>query len=91
MITSSRVTPSLTLLALSMLLAGCAVGPDYQPPQAHTPGSYRDLPSQEASKPLASATNPSWWKSFNDPQLNSLIERAIAGNLTLQQSVLRIA
>ena len=81
----------LTLLALSLLLAGCAVGPDFQPPQAHTPGSYHDLSSQQASKPLAAATNPLWWKNFNDPQLDSLIERAIAGNLTLQQSVLRIA
>jgi len=81
----------LTLLALSLLLAGCAVGPDYQPPQAHTPGSYHALSSQQASKPLAAATNPLWWKNFNDPQLDSLIERAIAGNLTLQQSVLRIA
>jgi NodT family efflux transporter outer membrane factor (OMF) lipoprotein len=87
----SRFQPSLTLLALSLLLAGCAVGPDYQPPQAQTPGSYHGLPSQQASKPLAAATNPLWWKSFNDPQLDSLIERAIAGNLTLQQSVLRIA
>ncbi len=81
----------LTLLALSLLLAGCAVGPDYQPPHAQVPGSYHAVSSQQASKPLAAATNPLWWKSFNDPQLDSLIERAIAGNLTLQQSVLRIA
>lgn len=80
-----------TLLALSLLLAGCAVGPDYQSPQAQTPASWRDLPSQAASKPQASAINPDWWKSFNDPQLNSLIDRAIAGNLSLQQAVLRIA
>jgi NodT family efflux transporter outer membrane factor (OMF) lipoprotein len=79
------------LLALSLLLAGCAVGPDYRPPQAQTPASWRDLPSQAASKPQASAINPDWWKSFNDPQLNSLIDRAIAGNLSLQQAVLRIA
>ena len=79
-------SPRLSLLALSLLLAGCAVGPDYQPPHAQTPGSYRDLPSQEASKPQSAATNPLWWKSFNDPQLDSLIERAIAGNLSLQQS-----
>ncbi|MEG3129934.1 efflux transporter outer membrane subunit [Pantoea cypripedii] len=84
-----RFAPSLTALAL--LLAGCAVGPDYQPPHAQTPGSYHDLASQEASKPLSAATNPLWWKTFNDPQLDSLITRAIADNLTLQQAVLRIA
>lgn len=80
-----------TLLALALLLAGCAVGPDYQPPKPQTPGSWRDLALQAASKPQSSATQPSWWRSFNDPQLNSLIDRAIAGNLTLQQAVLRIA
>ncbi|MDF7657453.1 efflux transporter outer membrane subunit [Erwiniaceae bacterium L1_54_6] len=84
-----RFAPSLTGLAL--LLAGCAVGPDYQPPHAQTPGSYHDLASQEGSKPLSAATNPLWWKTFNDPQLDSLITRAIADNLTLQQAVLRIA
>lgn len=84
-----RFAPLLNGLAL--LLAGCAVGPDYQPPHAQTPASYRDLPSQEASKPLSAATNPLWWQSFNDPLLDSLITRAIADNLTLQQAVLRIA
>ncbi|MDU4094088.1 MAG: efflux transporter outer membrane subunit [Pantoea sp.] len=86
-ITASRPA----LLTVALLLAGCAVGPDYQPPKPQTPGSWRDLASQAASKPQTSATQSSWWRSFNDPQLDRLIERAIAGNLTLQQAVLRIA
>ncbi|WP_130834527.1 efflux transporter outer membrane subunit [[Erwinia] mediterraneensis] len=87
---SLRARP-LSLLTLALCLSGCAVGPDYQPPEAQTPARYRDLPSQAASRPLAAATSPLWWQSFNDAQLNSLIERAIAGNLSLQQAVLRIA
>ncbi|ARJ40627.1 RND transporter [Pantoea alhagi] len=79
------------LLALSLLLVGCAVGPDYQPPRPQMPVSWRDLSSTAASKPQSSAIDPSWWRSFNDPQLNSLIDRAIAGNLSLQQAILRIA
>ncbi|MGD8164291.1 efflux transporter outer membrane subunit [Pantoea sp. FN0307] len=79
------------LLALSLLLAGCAVGPDYQPPRPQMPVSWRDLSSTAASKPQPRAIDLSWWRSFNDPQLNSLIDRAIAGNLSLQQAVLRIA
>jgi len=86
--TFSRVALPLTL---TTLLAGCAVGPDYQPPRPQTPGSFHALSSQETSKPLAAAPNPLWWRSFNDPQLNSLIDRAISGNLSLQQAVLRIA
>lgn len=90
-VTKRMMGPRPALLAVALLLAGCAVGPDYQPPKPQTPGSWRDLASQAASKPQTSATQPSWWRSFNDPQLNSLIDRAIAGNLTLQQAVLRIA
>ncbi|MGV2879149.1 efflux transporter outer membrane subunit [Pantoea vagans] len=86
---SHRLKPLSLLLALG--LAGCAVGPDYQAPKPVVPGSYNTLDSQEASKPQTAAINSRWWHSFNDPQLDSLIERAIAGNLSLQQTVLRIA
>jgi len=86
---SHRLKPLSLLLALG--LAGCAVGPDYQAPKPAVPGGYNTLDSQEASKPQNAAINSRWWRSFNDPQLDSLIERAIAGNLSLQQTVLRIA
>ncbi|MFG1175359.1 efflux transporter outer membrane subunit [Erwiniaceae bacterium CAU 1747] len=80
-----------TLVAAVLALSACAVGPDYRAPTASTPGSFNSLQSGSASRPEATAVNASWWKSFNDPQLDSLIERAIAGNLSLQQAVLRIA
>lgn len=86
---SHRLKSLSILLALG--LAGCAVGPDYQAPKPVVPGSYHSLDSQEGSKPQTSAINARWWRSFNDPQLDSLIDRAIAGNLSLQQTVLRIA
>ncbi|RAS22315.1 efflux transporter outer membrane subunit [Paraburkholderia bryophila] len=34
--------------------------------------------------------DPRWWRNFNDPQLDTLIERAVRGNLDLQEAVLRI-
>ncbi|MCK8299320.1 RND transporter, partial [Erwinia amylovora] len=40
---------------------------------------------------LPSAPRADWWNAFGDPQLNSLIERAVLGNLSLHQTVLRIA
>lgn len=79
-------------LSLIFLLAGCAVGPDYQPPAPQTPGAWRSVESRDVpSRTSTEATNPRWWTTFNSPQLNSLVERAIAGNLSLQQTVLRIA
>ncbi|WP_162286252.1 efflux transporter outer membrane subunit [Pantoea stewartii] len=87
--TTYRLNPFTLLLTLS--LAGCSVGPDYQAPKPQLPGSYHALDSQERSKPQTSAVDTRWWRNFNDPQLGSLIARAIAGNLSLQQTVLRIA
>lgn len=79
------------LVAVTLTLSACAVGPDYQAPKPVTPGSFNSMQPDGASVPLAAATDPNWWKSFNDPQLDSLIARAIKGNLSLQQTVLRIA
>ncbi|WP_324028686.1 efflux transporter outer membrane subunit [Pantoea sp. JZ2] len=87
--TTYSLNPFTLLLTLS--LAGCSVGPDYQAPKPQLPGSYHALDSQERSKPQTSAVDTRWWRNFNDPQLDSLIARAIAGNLSLQQTVLRIA
>ncbi|WP_413730731.1 efflux transporter outer membrane subunit [Sodalis sp. RH22] len=74
------------------VLAACAVGPDYQPPHPVTPAAFAPAADKSgAAVTLASPPDPSWWRSSNDPQLDSLIARAIAGNLSLQQAVLRIA
>lgn len=91
----SAFVSRLTVSALALALAGCSVGPDYQAPRAKTPVAFNDL-NQPKKNPgdsiaLASQPNPQWWKSFKDPQLDSLIDRAIAGNISLQQAVLRIA
>ncbi len=83
------------MTTLALLASGCAVGPDYQPARPQTPASFNDAANQNApgvaSRAQTTATDPRWWKSFHSPQLDSLIERAIAGNLSLQQTVLRIA
>ncbi|MCK8155146.1 efflux transporter outer membrane subunit [Erwinia amylovora] len=79
------------LIAAALSLGGCAPGPDYQPPRPVTPEVFNSMPPQGGAKILPSAPRADWWKAFGDPQLNSLIERAVQGNLSLQQTVLRIA
>ncbi|AUX72223.1 efflux transporter outer membrane subunit [Erwinia pyrifoliae] len=79
------------LIAAALSLSGCVLGPDYQPPRPAMPEVFNSMQAQQGAKPLASATRADWWKAFNDPQLDSLIERAVQGNLSLQQAVLRIA
>lgn len=74
---------------LAILLSGCAVvGPDYHAPQTPTPAKW--------SEPLLGGTtnNPAqlanWWKNFNDPELNSLIQRAVQANLDLRLAMGRL-
>jgi len=90
-ISTRSLAKPLSLLTLALWLAGCAVGPDYEATKPQLPGGYHLMDAQQASKTAPGAVNSRWWQTFNDPQLNSLIDRAVEGNLTLQQAVLRIA
>ncbi len=80
---------------LAALMTACSVGPDYQPPVPAAPAAFHNLDAGGRYRPssvaLAAQPDPAWWHTFNDPQLNSLIDRAIAGNINLRQAVLRIA
>lgn len=75
---ASRPLPLLLLLGA---LAGCAVGPDYKgPPPVVAAGA---LPAQFAHAEQLSAEAPGpgrWWSAFNDPVLDQLEARALAGS-----------
>ena len=55
-------------LALVALLAGCAVGPDYQAPQPAMPAGWGG--STDTGTPAGLAT---WWQSFQDSELTALM------------------
>ncbi|WEK46449.1 MAG: efflux transporter outer membrane subunit [Candidatus Andeanibacterium colombiense] len=78
------------VLALSaLLLAGCTtVGPDYERPAAPADGAYVP-PAPPAGAPAAAlGQGPAtrWWEAFGSPELDELVDRAIAGNQTLAAS-----
>ncbi len=78
-------------LALFVLLfvAGCTtVGPDFKTPEAPVAEEWTEVdPSILSNQP---ADHPEWWKVFNDPVLNQLIETAQSQNLTLRSAGLRV-
>ncbi|WP_241609658.1 efflux transporter outer membrane subunit [Rosenbergiella australiborealis] len=84
-------TQRLLLSLLVLALSGCAVGPDYRAPDNHLSATWHNAKGSQASQLQMTDPQVSWWHNFNDPELNSLIQRATQGNLSLQQSVLRIA
>ena len=74
-------------LACLAALAGCAVGPDYRTPRVATPQRF----VEQAQVPAAGAADLSrWWAQFGDPELDSLITRALRQNLDLESAVSRV-
>lgn len=78
-------------VAMSATLAACAVGPDYRPPQPVTPDSWHQLPATGVRVESPDAPSlAAWWTTLDDPQLNELIERALAENKTVKQAHARV-
>jgi len=77
------------LLVLALLaVAGCAIGPDFQRPKTAVSANWQEIADPRVSR--SSATYRGWWKAFNDPALDQLIERAYRENLSLRQAGVRV-
>lgn len=68
--------------------AGCTVGPDYSPPADPAVESWPD--ALEAGLTADAADLREWWRVFQDPLLDSLVERALAGSLDLREAAARV-
>ena len=77
-------------LVVLVALAGCAVGPNYRPPQPVTPDEWHSQPT--AAAPAAatpagdSAPLADWWKTVNHLILDQLVEQALTHNKTAKQA-----
>lgn len=80
------------LLVCCCLLSGCfKLGPDFASPEVKLPDNWQDGKAQAAGTEKAKrADYRNWWKVFNDPVLNQLVEKAYAQNLDLQIAAVRI-
>lgn len=72
------------LIAVLGLAAGCAVGPDYEPPKTEAPAAWGEKAD------TATADLSTWWTVLNDESLNGLIERAVKANHDLRIAVGRV-
>src|SRR4051812_28624011 len=93
-----------SLLLSTTLMTGCTVGPDYRPPRVDAPvgwaGTRPDVtaatqPSTNpATRPSVATEQPvdvaQWWTAFNDPVLDSLIDRAVQSNLDIGIAAARL-
>jgi NodT family efflux transporter outer membrane factor (OMF) lipoprotein len=97
-----KLSATAGVLAAAMLLASCAVGPDFVHPAAPDVSRY----TKEPLTPRTSSTDAptgrpqrfvqgrdiaqEWWRMFKSPALNALIERALNNNPNLQSAIVTL-
>ncbi len=89
-ITRSGLTLSL------LLLAGCAVGPDFRRPRVASPPGYTEaaLPTATGSEPIGAGRRQhfmpgrdipgEWWQLFRSPVITRLVEASLRQNPTVE-------
>lgn len=83
------------VLGLTVSLAGCMVGPDFERPQSSTNQQWQGQSASQFTEAVELVRNAQinpvqWWQQFNDPTLNALLDAAARQNLSLQSAALRI-
>jgi NodT family efflux transporter outer membrane factor (OMF) lipoprotein len=81
-----------SLLAASAVasLMGCAVGPDYATPNVAVPNSFSTIEARSALNGTTADDVEGWWQTLDDPELNSLIQRAIRANPDILIALARV-
>ena len=93
-----RTSLAIPAAAAAMLMAGCAVGPDFRTPDAPADARYTTgpQPSQMASQGYptqtieASDVPAQWWTLFGSPKLDDTVRIALANSPTLTQARARL-
>jgi NodT family efflux transporter outer membrane factor (OMF) lipoprotein len=82
----------LGVILLGVIMSACAVGPNYRTPRPDLPPQFTAATGAQST---AGATTEivdlaDWWRSLDDPELNSLVDRAIKTNLDLEIALTRL-
>ncbi|MFM0172039.1 efflux transporter outer membrane subunit [Paraburkholderia sediminicola] len=87
----SRVASGVAVTALTWLLGGCAVGPDYVPPKSDMPASFTEHIGSATGAAQGSPTpDDAWWENFGDATLDSLIADALSSAPDIAEAEARI-
>src|SRR5258708_39420392 len=86
-ITSPAPRTGFLLPLTTILLASCAVGPNFHMPSVALPEAFRDEPSAASINSLADLP---WWSVFKDQTLQNLIQTALTNNYDLRIAISRV-
>ena len=82
----------LAICAAVLFICACsAAGPDYQRIDPSMPDRFSSLEPEMISEAAAAGNTPeAWWKAFDDPVLDMLMEQAVSGSPDLQVATARV-
>lgn len=86
----TRPRPLAFLLSVSVL-TGCAVGPDYNPPETVLSARFLGQEGVEEREVQDNANLQAWWTAFDDPMLARFVALALEQNLDIAQAAARVA
>ena len=88
----SRLFAAGSVFASALLLAACAVGPDYQRPETTLPQQWQEANGTAWKTAIPQDAQPKgeWWKIFHDPTLDQLEQQALSGSFTLKAAFARL-
>lgn len=87
--TSILTAGPLMAIAVAASLAGCTVGPNFEPPQAKAPAQWAPRPAASSAS-IEGDVDGRWWDRFQDPELSALVDRLLHQNLDLAAAAERI-
>ena len=74
-------------LFTSILIAGCTIiGPDYKRPEIILPNTYH----QELTEDNTASNLNMWWKLYQDPVLDELMDKALIKNTDINAAIARV-
>lgn len=85
---AKRLLPAASLVILApLLLASCAMGPDYVKPSTEKPPeTFKEMQGWKVAQPADTKLPTKWWEIYNDPVLNELEEQVNVSNQTIAQA-----
>ena len=73
--------------AVTALLAGCTVGPDYARPDVGLPASY---PEPDVGNATLTSVPMDWWRLYDDPELGRLVTAGLSQGTDVQLAIARV-
>ncbi|MBV9181044.1 MAG: efflux transporter outer membrane subunit [Acidobacteria bacterium] len=78
------------LMVGALTVTGFAAGPKYQKPEVSLPQTWQSPVPWQPANPVDSLPKNTWWKLFQDPELDRYEEQAMANNQGLKAATARL-